>query len=220
MPGKVGLPALRMAGLAAHGVSPKLVGSCVLLEAFCWLASAGLFSLLVFSVAPQVPLPPPLDRPFAAAPALAPLLLVSLGLVVLALVLLDRRRLPAGLLRLSGLAGEGPLAVARLPLGNLAYWGAWWCHGFCLVAGFGVARGDAALAATAFVMAPVVGFLALFAPAGAGVREAVVIALVSPFTGISNSVVIGILSRLLSLAADVAAWLIAVALERRYARSE
>ena len=110
------------------------------------------------------------------------------------------------------LAGEGSLVSGPVFLLHGAYWGCWLMHGFFLMRGFGH---SAFGAATAFVVAPVLGFLAFVAPAGAGVRDAIVVALVAPVTGVSNAVAISLISRAASLVADVLSWLLSLAWQRR-----
>jgi hypothetical protein len=214
VPGKLALPAVRIGALGALGVSPAAVGGAMVLELLSWVASSGVVAFTLLSFGPSdvlcaaVGLPPRFGSMAFA---------VLLGLSVLLsclLVLVDGRRLPAIFLRLSGLQQSGPLVSPYVFLAHTSYWACWWVHGFLLVQGFGASFMPAMTAGAAFVLGPVLGFLALIAPAGAGVKEAVVIALVSPVTGISNGVVIGVLSRVLSLLADVSGWLISLVICR------
>lgn len=214
MPGKVGLPAIRIAGLVSFGLRPVLVTAAILLEVASWLLTAAIVAFAVLAFAPPAALPASLSalQPWGRWPALGAC--IASTLVLAALLLIDRRRLPARLLGAGGLLPTGPLLTPSMPLLHLLYWGAWCAHGVALVMGFGASAVGAIGASAAFVLAPVIGFLAFLAPAGAGVREAVLISLVAPVTGVENSVAIGLLSRALSLSGDVVAWLASLGLDR------
>jgi hypothetical protein len=214
MPGKVGLLTIRITASSALGLSPVLVTSATLIEVLSWMTSSGLVAFAIVSALPPALGQAPAFLPVAIGPALARASCAFFALLALALVLVDRSRLPARLLRTGALATTGPLVTPRMLLIHLGYWSSWCVHGACLVMAFGASPLGALGASAAFVLGPVIGFLALLAPAGAGVREAVLIALVSPVTGVSSSVAIGLASRVLSLGGDVMAWLIALGIER------
>jgi glycosyltransferase 2 family protein len=214
MPGKVGLLTVRITASTALGLDPLLVTSATLIEVLSWMTSAGLFAFAVLSVASPALSSAPTFLPVHIGAPLAGALCAAFALLALALVRVDRSRLPARLLRAGALAPTGPLVTPRMLLTHLLYWASWSVHGMALVLGFGASPLSAFGASAAFVLGPVIGFLALLAPAGAGVREAVLISLVSPVTGVASSVAIGLLSRVLSLGGDVIAWLMSLALER------
>jgi glycosyltransferase 2 family protein len=214
MPGKVGLLTIRITASNALGLSPALVTSATLIEVMSWMTSSGVVAFAILSVLPPALSSMPAFLPVSIGPGLARVAFVFFLLLALALVFVDRARLPARLLKAGALAPTGPLVTRRMLLIHLLYWGSWCAHGICLVVGFGASPLSALGASAAFALGPVIGFLALLAPAGAGVREAVLISLVSPVTGVSSSVAIGLVSRVLSLGGDVIAWLIALGLER------
>ena len=56
--------------------------------------------------------------------------------------------------------------------------------------------------ASAYVLASVVGLLALFVPSGIGVREAVLVLTLSPYFGVEQAIVLAILARLYTTIAD------------------
>ena len=58
------------------------------------------------------------------------------------------------------------------------------------------------------ILGPVLGFVALAAPAGVGVREAVVAAGLAPIVGSAPALTLAVVSRVASLLADVGAWLV------------
>jgi glycosyltransferase 2 family protein len=212
MPGKVGLLTIRITAASELGLSPVLVTSATLIEVMSWATSSGVVAFAILSVAG---LPSSVEAllPARIGPLVARALCAAFVLLALALVSLDRTRLPRRLLGASGLVSRGMM------LTHLAYWLSWCAHGTCLVMAFGASAASAFGASAAFVLGPVIGFLALLAPAGAGVREAVLIALIAPVTGVSSSVAIGVVSRVLSLGGDVIAWLMSLGIERWAGRS-
>jgi hypothetical protein len=214
VPGKLALPAIRIAGLGALGIGPAVVGGGMFLELLSWVAASGVVAFGLLSFGPSEVLGLSVGLPAGFGGLLATGLLLGSLTLSAALLLVDRRRLPSALLRIGGVSGSGPLISVSVLLNHLVYWLCWWVHGVLLVQGFGASFTAAATASAAFILGPVLGFLALVAPAGAGVKEAVVIALVTPVTGVSSGVVIGVLSRVLSLIADVLAWLLSVILCR------
>lgn len=207
MPGKVALPAIRLGALGELGMAPAVVGTSIGLELVSWACTCGVvaFGLLSWA-APQglaATVGAEIQLPSWMPPALLLMFLATVGL----LLRVDQDRLPQRLRKLLGLTESGPLLKPRVLVLHLAYWASWWLHGVLLLRGLG---DNIYAVAPAFVLAPVIGFLALIAPAGAGVREALVIALATPVIGLSHAVAVSLLSRTLSLAADVGAWLLAV----------
>jgi hypothetical protein len=211
-PGKVGLPLVRMEGAPALGVSRRLIGLSVLLEMLSWTATGALLGFLLLAVAEA-----PSEGLGRLAGSLAPVLLAASLALALALVAIDRRRIPQKLQNALGLEGLGPLAPLRLPALQLVYWLTWAIHGYFLARALG-APPALALATTGFSpLANVLGFVALAAPAGVGVREAVLVAGLSPVLGGPGAVSAAVLSRVVSLLADLASFLFARQLRKRRA---
>ena len=215
-PGKVGLPLVRMEGAPRLGLSRSLVGVSVFIEAISWLATGAItgLSLLVVFGAPREGLGA------LAGPWLLPALGAALaGGVVL--VTVDRRRLPRAVCAKLGLDGEGAIVPLRLPLVQIVYWCTWAVHGYVLALALG-APAVRALDTVAFVpLAAVLGMVAVAAPAGVGVREAVLAFGLAPVLGGAGALAAALLSRVLFLAADVLAWLSArIAVQRWPSRAE
>jgi len=203
-PGKVGLPLVRMEGAPRLGVARRVVGLSVLIEMLAWTATGALsgFALLFAAGAPAEGLG-------ALAGQLAvPLLVISAGGALL-LVALDRKHLPAKLREKLGFEGTGPIAPLGLPLIQLVYWAAWGLHGYLLALALGASSAGAAVTMGFSPLANVLGFVALMAPAGVGVREAVLLAGLGPVIGGPAAVSAAVLSRVLSLVADVGSAVIA-----------
>lgn len=219
MPGKVGLLTIRITAASELGLSPALVTSATLVEVMSWMTSSG---VVAFAILALMGLPSDVAAlvPAGLRPWLARGLCAAFVLLALALTLVDRARLPRRLLAASGLGPSRPLVSRGMMLTHLVYWLSWSAHGTCLVLAFGADASAAFGASAAFVLGPVIGFLALLAPAGAGVREAVLISLIAPVTGVASSVAIGLVSRVLSLAGDVIAWLVSLGIERWTASDE
>jgi uncharacterized membrane protein YbhN (UPF0104 family) len=203
-PGKVGLPLVRMEGAPAIGLTRRVVGLSVLLEMLSWTATGAALGFLLLRVVGA-----PEDGVAGLAGKLAtPLLAASLALA-LALVAVDRRHFPEKLRNALGIDGQGPLVPLRLPLLQLAYWGTWALHGYFLARAFGASSADALLTMGFSPLANVLGFVALAAPAGVGVREAVLLAGLSPILGGPAALGAAVLSRIVSLLADITTWLLA-----------
>jgi len=200
-PGKVGLPIVRMNGAPELGLSRRLVGISVLIEMLSWTATGSAVGFFLLAQA---------HVPSQGASALAgrfatPLLVASLVLV-LALVAVDRRHAPAKLTRALGLEGHGPLVPMRLPAWQIAYWFTWALHGYLLARALGANSSEAQASMGFSPLANVLGFAALAAPAGVGVREAVLVAGLGPIIGSSGAIGAAIVSRLVSLVADLGTW--------------
>ena len=202
LPGKVGLPLVRMAGAGRLGVAASTVGSSVLVEMLSWIAvgSAVGFSLLTMASEHVLGVAALLGRA-------GPVLLAGSALAVVMLMVVDRRRLPRAVLRALDLAGSGPLVPPSVPLIHVVYWGSWAAHGYLLSQALGAQPQIALSAAGLFVLAPILGFIVLAAPAGIGVREAVLSLGLAPTVGPAAALAAAILSRAASLVADLASWL-------------
>jgi glycosyltransferase 2 family protein len=208
-PGMVGLPFVRMAGAARLGVPAVAVGSSVGLEMLSWTAVGGGvgFASLFFL--------PARSGLTALLGAWAAPIVVGFTAIVIALTCLDRRRLPAFVVRVLRVPGSGPLVPFALLLAHVSYWSTWAVHGFLLTRAFGAAPGIALASSGLFALATVGGFVALAAPAGVGVREAILSVSLAPAVGAAPALAIAVASRAASLTADVIAWLVL----KRWARS-
>ncbi len=209
-PGKLGLPLVRMAGGKRIGVPAARIGSSIGVEMLSWLSVGGLvgFGLLVLtgSLAP------------GAAKMLghwsAPLLLGSL-LGVLVLLFVEQRRYPRFVRRILGAHGEGALVPPSLLVINLIYWLTWAVHGYLASRAIGADPRAALASMGLYVLAPIGGFVALAAPAGVGVREAILSVGLAPSAGSAAALSAAAISRAASLVGDVGAWLAARPLGRR-----
>ena len=214
-PGKVGLPVVRMAGAERIGAPARTIGSSVLVEMLSWTAvgSAVGFGLL-FST----------NQHAAGVASLLgrwglPLVLGAIG-AALALLLVDRRWAGRRVVDVLGLHGAGPLAPPLLPLVQTVYWALWAVHGYLLTEAVSDV-GGAGLAATGlFVLGPVLGFVALAAPAGVGVREAALALGLAPIVGAAPALTAALASRFTSLVAEVGAWAILLPWSRSASVSE
>ncbi len=126
-PGKVALPLLRISGAAKHGVPAAAVGASVMIDVLSWAATGAVVALVLIIVSPAL-------QDFAGIP-LSAWSIPLLGLAVvgtLVLIVVDRRRYPAALIRLLKVEGEGPLLPRVLPLIHLVVWLFWLLHGLAL----------------------------------------------------------------------------------------
>lgn len=203
VPGKVGIPVVRMTGAPGIGVPARIAGSSVFIELLSFVAVGGLTGFLLLAL---------YGRSEASIMALigrfAPFVVAGLGALLALFVLVDRRRYPARLSRALGLEGQGPLVPRRLPLLHVAYWLTWAAHGYLVTRAVGADAAGAWSVSGLFIVAPIVGFLALAAPAGAGVREAVLSVGLVPAVGAAPALSALLLSRGATLLADVLVWLV------------
>jgi hypothetical protein len=125
----------------------------------------------------------------------------ALGLV--ALLVVDRRRLPAVVLKKLGISGEGPIVPPVLPLVHAASWAGWLAHGYLALRSVGADGAQALAGSGYFPVAIVAGFLALVAPAGAGVREAVLSGGIAPIVGATGALSAAAVSRVGTLVIEL-----------------
>jgi hypothetical protein len=199
-PGMVGLPFVRMAGAARLGVSALAVGSSVGLEMLSWTAVGGALGFAsLFALPAQTGLTALLGK--WALP-------IVLGFAAILLVLssVDRTRLPSFVLRVIKVQGNGPLVPVSLVLAHVLYWTTWAAHGFLLTRAFGATPAMALSTSGLYALATVGGFVALAAPAGVGVREAILSASLAPAVGSVPALAIAAASRGASLCADLITW--------------
>jgi glycosyltransferase 2 family protein len=121
--------------------------------------------------------------------------------------------------RLLRLARRPPLevpltgrAVLIATLWSLLAWAVNGAHVYVLALSLGAPDGRTALLAVGgFAFAWCVGFLVVFAPAGAGVRDVILVAALSPVISVGQATAVALVSRLLTTIADllcaaIAAW--------------
>lgn len=204
MPGKVGIPLMRMAGAYRLGVPAATVGYSVLLETISMLAVGGAVGCACVLLTAHGA-----DRVLQSLGALGVAGVAGFSLATAVLVLVDRRHYPGWALRALRAEGEGTLVGWQATLAHAGYWAAWAAHGYLCARGVGIAHAPALAAAGFYVLAPVVGFLALVAPSGIGVREALLAMAIAPSVGAAPAAATAMLSRAVSLVIDVAAWAIA-----------
>lgn len=208
-PGKVGLPGVRLAGVRALGGSKELVLSATIVEVLVWLTVGGLVGLTLFSLDPFAIVTKGSSLHFALLALPLPLaaLVLSFGRMSWSSVraILIRTRLPLAT-RLTAPRGESPVT----PIASFAWFLAHWLLIIATGATLCLAiRGPLSAAipsGVTLVLAIVLGFLAVFAPGGVGIREAVLATCAAPFVGLKEATVLGILARTVSLAAELSLW--------------
>lgn len=207
-PGMVGLPVVRMAGAPRLGVPAVAVGSSVGLEMLSWTAVGG-----AIGFASLLALPARSGLTALLGVWAVPLVLAfALGVAVLAFV--DRSRLPRFVVRVLKVSGSGPLVPLGLPVAHIFYWLTWAAHGVLLTCAFGAGFSVALPTSGLYALATVGGFVALAAPAGVGVREAILSLSLAPVLGSAPAVGVAVASRAASLVSDLCVW----AVLKRWAR--
>lgn len=201
-PGKVGLPAVRMAGAARLGVPAKVMATTLLVETLVWGVLGATVSSGLLSAFPE--------RLFSLPKSLVSIAWIGVvsGVLALgALALVPRGRLPLTLREKLGLSGSGPLVPTTTLVLVLGHWLLWIAHGSCVGAALGAESFEAALlVGGSLVLAIVVGFFSVLAPAGAGVREAIMGAGAAPILGAGGAIVAALCARGASLLAEVVLW--------------
>jgi glycosyltransferase 2 family protein len=201
-PGKVGLPLVRMLGAEKLGTTGRIAGSSVFVEVLCFVATGGVCGLLVLALSGDM-----LARLTEAVGALGLIVLLGFVFALALLLLLDRRYFPRPVRDLLQLDGRGPLVPLALPLIHAVYWLTWAAHGYFTSRAVH-APVDVSLGSMGFyVLAPVMGFLALAAPGGLGVREAVLSIALSAATGPAPALYAALLSRGTSVLVDFGVWM-------------
>lgn len=210
LPGKVGLPAARLAGAAKLGVAPSILLASVAVEGLAWVGTG---ALLTTGLAVT------LGRHDARMLPLPGMVFVVLGCVLLgllALCIVDRRRYPAFVLRLVPEASaEGPLLPASLVGANALTWIVQAVSCALIVRSVGGTPDLSWLAAFASLASSLAGFLALPVPAGMGVREAMIVFLLGESLGAERALAVALIVRASGLALEFTVWLTALALVPR-----
>ena len=199
-PGMVGLPVVRMAGAARLGVPSVAVGSSVGLEMLSWTAVGGALGFASLFLLPTQ------NGLTALLGAWAVPIVLGFAGGVVGLAFVDRARLPGFVVRTLRATGKGPLVPFSLPLSHLFYWATWAAHGFLLTHAFGAALALALSTSGLYALATVGGFVALAAPAGVGVREAILSLSLAPALGSAPALAVAVASRAASLCADILVW--------------
>lgn len=207
-PGKIGLPLVRMEGAPRIGLTRTLVGISILVESLSWTATGAVLGFLLLAVTvPDAGLGAVLGK--LALPGFG---LSALGLLVFMVV--DRSRYPGKVRALLAPGGEGPVVPLAVPLVQLSYWALVAVHGYLMSRALGASDESGMTAMGFYVVASVAGFVVLAAPAGLGVREAVLLAGLTPSVGASGALGATLISRAASLVADVLIWAVVRALSR------
>jgi uncharacterized membrane protein YbhN (UPF0104 family) len=208
LPGKVGVPAVRIPASEAFGVSRAFMASSVFIEALAWIGSGALLGLSASFFAKLDQLESLLRYPW-----LIGFVVTCNALVLLGLCTVDASRLPPRLLSLLKVPRRhGALVPYELVLANASFWLANALATVCVAASLGVSMSDAPVVAIAATLVPVAGFLVVFVPAGLGVREALFALLLAPELGTGKALAISLFARVASLVMEIVLWLVTRAL--------
>lgn len=199
-PGKVGLPIIRMDGAPRLGLTRSIVGVSVLVEMLSWTGTGAAVGFAFLALAaPSAGLGGLLGK--LALPAFSA---AALGL--LALMLVDRKAYPAKVRSIVAPEGTGPVVPVLMPLIQIVYWSFVAAHGYLMSLALGAPESGAVTAMGFYIVSQVAGFVVLAAPAGLGVREAVLVTGLSPSVGVPGALGAAVVSRAASLIAEVLVW--------------
>lgn len=209
-PGKIGVPMVRIAASAKMGVPPQLVAASVGIDVGTWMGLGAIISCVTL---------------LSSTGENATWLHVShtmlwLGLTVLLLgltaaLLVDRQKFPRFVLKILRADGTGPFVSLQMVWMQLLSWLGWWLLGLLMPLAVGSSLAVAVSHAGIFVVAPIVGFLALVAPGGLGVRETVISYALAPSLGASSALAAALLARAVAIASELLGWVLALCWERR-----
>ncbi|HEY5955027.1 MAG TPA: hypothetical protein VIV60_00690 [Polyangiaceae bacterium] len=214
--GKIALLVVRTAAVAGLGLPHRLVASSIGLEVLSWVtvgmsmgsACLALSSRLAFSSNLAV-----LSQSWLSFWSLA---LVAASVFSIAMLLVvDRRRFPKWALRLINAEGEGPLLSLDVLGWQVASWFGPVIQGLLLPIAVGAAFSKAWPLTGVFLLAPIAGFLAVVAPGGLGVREAVLSFALAPELGASRALAVALLARVTFVVSEVIAWMLTKWISRR-----
>lgn len=208
-PGKVALLVVRVAGAKRLGLDPRLVASSVGLEVLSWMTVGMLLgtTALTLSGAELQGVSQWLSR-YSLWVA------VSVVVGMLLLLFVDRSRFPKFALRAIRAEGTGPLLSWSVLAWQAASWLGCVAQAILLPMSVGAALGQSLSWVGLFILAPIAGFLAMVAPGGLGVREAILSFALSPSMGPSKALAVALLARGAYVLSEIVAWLVARALER------
>lgn len=214
VPGKGTVLVIRAAMLHRCGVPPAVTVYTVTLETLTYISAGIVVSVLLL---PWLAHAAPRWREFAdwidrpAARIGVSLAAVAGSIVGLAILSFVSRRLAA---KFEGSSPSmqtmsGGISIRTISAGLLVYVAAWWMQGVTLgltlqsISAESVDWSNLPNWTAAAAVALVGGFLAMFAPAGLGVREGLVIELLEQQVGPAESVMAAMLWRALTLVADI-----------------
>jgi uncharacterized membrane protein YbhN (UPF0104 family) len=208
-PGKVALLVVRVAGAKRLGLDPRLVASSVGLEVLSWMTVGMLLgtTALTLSGAELQGISQWLSR-------YSLLVAVSVIVGMLLLLFVDRSRFPKFALRAIRAEGTGPLLAWSVLAWQAVSWLGCVAQALLLPVSVGAPFEPSLSWIGLFILAPIAGFLAMVAPGGLGVREAILSFALSPSMGPSKALAVALLARGAYILSEIVAWLVARTLER------
>ena len=196
-PGKVGLPAVRVAGAEVVGVSAQVMISTLLSEVLAWTACGTLLGgALMLALGDES------GANQRASPFFGGLGAVS-ACGLLLLVLVPNSVWPKVIVQAVGMERGRTLMPWRVPAWQTLHFIASATGGFCLVLALGGSVQQGIYLGAVVCVAIVAGFLALLAPAGVGVREAMIAVFAEPVLGTDHAIMLGVLSRAVTLSSEL-----------------
>lgn len=202
--GKVALLVVRTAAIRQLGLSSRLVASSIGIEVLSWLTTGMLVGTCAVVVTGRRTAG--LMR-FLSTWSL-PLALSSV-LAISILLFVDRRRFPRWALRAIHAEGEGALLSPQVLLWQAGSALGPLVQGLLLPLAVGARLVEVWPNLGMFLLAPIAGFLAVVAPGGLGVREAVLSFALSAELGSSRATAVALLARATFVVSEVLSWILA-----------
>jgi hypothetical protein len=207
--GKIALLVVRTAAVACLGLPHRLVASSIGIEVLSWLTVGMLMGSACLALASNLSL---LSQSWLSLGSMALAGATVLGIALLLVV--DRRYFPKWVLRVITAEGEGPLLSLDVLGWQAASWRGLVVQGLLLPVAVGAEFAHAWPLTGMFLLAPIAGFLAVVAPGGLGVREAVLSYALSPTLGVTRALAVALLARLTFVVSEIIAWLLTKWLSR------
>jgi glycosyltransferase 2 family protein len=202
--GKVALLVVRTAAIGHLGLPARLVASSIGIEVLAWLTMGVLIGTATLFVAGS--------RLAGLGPVLSTWSLPLASATVIAIVVLvtvDRRRFPTWALRLVRAEGVGPILSWSVLGWQAGSWLGPALQGLLLPLAVGASFAEAWPNVGMFLLAPIAGFLAVVAPGGLGVREAVLSYALAPQLGASRALAVALLARASFVVSEVLSYVVA-----------
>jgi len=208
-PGKVALLVVRVAGAKRLGLDARQVASSVGIEVLSWMSVGMLLGTLALATSGQS-----LRGMGALLSHYSIPVAVLIVFGMLALLTVDRNRFPRVVLRAIRADGNGPLLSLSVLGWQALSWLGCVAQAWLLPIAVGASFGDGWSSTGLFILAPIAGFLAMVAPGGLGVREAVLSFALAPTIGPTRALAVALLARGAYLVSELIAWFVAKYLDR------
>jgi glycosyltransferase 2 family protein len=210
-PGRLGLLAIRIARAPELGLPKEHLAAATMGEVLAWLVTGVAALALSLATTEIAAFEAYLDISKAGYAAAFLLLLSAILLCAVprkTWTIVLGPKISTFIFVTSGRTDRPLLPFSALAL-IFVHWLLWVLHGSFLGLSVGMPERLFTFSGTALLFSIFAGFFAFFAPAGVGVREAVLAYCLAPWVGAANATLVGVMARGASLLAEVVLFLLA-----------